>query len=188
MISVKKFGYETTVVVFSGIAAQNHIYEWCGSFRDFPCNLIGIKDKHNSWYQVDFDESLDRLKEIIEDLKTKRLACVGGSAGGFGALWFGKLLGAEKIISFCPQSACGEKKRDLGDDRWPEFCKDTPSFDISGDYSQAIVYCAEDEELDVMHVERLRKIDLRKSKSGKHKLPLIMKEEGRLKQALMEVF
>jgi predicted esterase YcpF (UPF0227 family) len=188
MISIKKFGFETTVIVFSGLAPQNHIFEWVGSFKDFPCNLIGIQDKHNSWYQIDFVNNLESLKSVIYDLKTKRLACVGGSAGGFGALWFGKILGASKIISFCPQSACGEIKRKLGDDRWPEYCKNTPSFDISGDYSQAIVYCAEDEELDIMHVERFGKIDLRKSKSGRHKLPLIMKQDGILKQALLEVF
>ncbi len=179
--------YKKTVVVFSGIAPQNYIFEWFGSFGDLPCSIVGVKDDDNCWYQKDYLETLNTLKFNLRYVYKENLICVGGSAGGFAALLFGKSLEADKILAFCPQSACGEAKRKLGDDRWWDYCKNTPSLDIGGVYMNAIVYYAEDEILDIMHAERLVGAEIHKREFGGHDLPHKLKKNGELRNILMNL-
>ncbi len=184
MISVTARGSETTAVVFSGLAPLNHIYEWSASFRNFPINLIGVRDPHECWYQRTLWPLCRRLRTAIAALGTRRLVCVGGSAGGFAALLFGRALGADRILAFCPQSACGAAKRSLGDGRWRDHCDATPSADIAGRYPGAVVHYADD-PLDAMHAGRLEAKRLRWPYGG-HDLPRKLKEDGLLQGVLSE--
>jgi hypothetical protein len=177
VIKIQNRNAEKTVLVFSGLAPRNHMFEWFGSFQNLECNIIGIRDDFNCWYQRDKKETKDDLNEILNDTKRENLICVGGSAGGFAALWFGKQLNAGKILAFCPQSACGEAKRNLNDLRWPEFCKTTDSEDLKDiEFKNSIVFYANDDSLDVMHAERLNVAEHLKFHSGGHDLPKKLKE------------
>jgi hypothetical protein len=174
-----------TVIVFSGMAPRNHIFEWTASFSDFPVNLIGVRDPDDKWYQTIFSDTIAHLRTVLAGLETRHLLCLGGSAGGFAALVFGAALGADRIVAFCPQSACGERKRALGDHRWPEMCLSTPAADIAGNYPGAEIHCALDDDLDVMHAARLNAPTLMWPAGG-HDLPFALKRDGMLEGILRE--
>jgi hypothetical protein len=176
---------DATVLVFSGLAAINHVYEWTASFAELAVNLIGVRDLSDTWYQTDAD-LLDELRCEVDAFGDAWLACIGGSAGGFAALKFGRALGADRILAFCPQSACGPVKRALGDGRWRIPCEATPADDICGWHNRAIVHYAADEPLDEMHARRLCGAELRVWPRGGHALPHRMKEDGVLMDALQE--
>src|SRR5262245_11968689 len=137
MITAINKGHPITVVAFSGCAPKNSMFEWVKTFTGRDCNFVGVMDPVHDWYQ----SSKYRIAaDVGQAITGKRCLCIGASAGGFGALMFGKLLGADAILAFCPQSACGDAKRALGDDRWPKWCLTTPNHDIGGEYPKAIVH------------------------------------------------
>lgn len=176
----------TTVIAFSGMAPHNHMFEWTKSFADLNVNLIGVQDPHNHWYQDHFYEDAHILYLDLQTLNTKFLLCIGGSAGGFAALLFGDWLGADRIIAFCPQSACGEAKRNLGDNRWPEICLTTPSMNIAGGYPSADIHYAVDDALDVLHARRLVVAKSHAWKEGGHDLPIRLKQAGTLRTIIQD--
>lgn len=175
---------DATVIVFSGIAPMNHVYEWTRSFSDFPVNVIGVRDPYECWYQRETGALLDTLGFATSG--DRWIACVGGSAGGFAALKFGRALNADRVVAFVPQTACGAVKRALGDFRWRDECEATPADDIAGWHGKAIVHYAADEPLDVMHAQRLCGADLREWPEGGHALPHRLKEAGELRAVLQE--
>ncbi len=184
MIQVRPNNSDKTVIVFSGMSAYNYIYEWTNSFNNLPVNLIGVRDSENKWYQTNFNDTLYGLEEALFDLKTKFILCLGGSAGGFAALAFGKALTADKIVAFCPQSVCGKAKRNLGDMRWPEICHSTPSFDISGTYPKAEIHYSTRDSLDTMHAKRFVPGEFHPWPEVGHDLPHFLKVYGHLRPIL----
>ena len=185
MIQIQPRSRDKTVIVFSGMAPLNHVYEWTQSFAELPVNLIGVKDPDNKWYQTTFDNTLTHLHQAVVALQTKYLLCLGGSAGGFAALIFGQALGANQTIAFCPQSACGQTKRDLGDKRWLDMCQSTPPADIAGAYHGATVHYAADDVLDTMHAKRFV-ANLQEWPNGGHDLPFMLRNNGVLQSLLTE--
>lgn len=179
-------GFATTVIAFSGLAPRNYLYEWTKSFNDLEVNFIGIRDEHNCWYQMNALKLFNEIKNQLERISFSKLVCIGGSAGGFAALWFGFLLRADRVIAFCPQSACGEAKRKLGDLRWPEFCDNTPSGDIAKfNHNRAEIHYAQDCELDILHAERLWGEHVCWPEGG-HDLPHLLKARGQLKDIFVQ--
>ena len=51
------------------------------------------------------EESRDRLRDAVAALGTRRLVCMGNSAGVFGALYYGSELRADKVIVFSGPSS-----------------------------------------------------------------------------------
>lgn len=178
-------GYPATVVAFSGLAPRNHIFEWATALSGFPANFIGVRDPGDCWYRRGVAFTAASLWVALAAVGARWTAFVGGSAGGFAALMFGRILGADRIIALCPQSACGRVKRALGDDRWPLFCRNTPAGDIAGAYPKAIIHYAANDPLDAMHAARLG-ADMREWPSGGHDLPRALKDDGRLPEVLAE--
>ena len=185
MLAVEGRGSSTTVVAFSGLASKNHVYEWTRSFADLPVNFVGVQDPARRWWQSGTDEVLAELRARLNALGTARLIAVGGSAGGFGAIKLGRALGADRIIAFVPQTACGAAKRALGDLRWEEYCAGTPSDDLAALGSGVDVHYGDD-VLDVLHAERLVGARLYRYAGADHDLPYAMRQEGRLFRILAE--
>lgn len=183
-MQVNDRGYPRTAVVFSGMMSSIYLYEWANSFADLPVNFIGIKDPENRWYQSEAPELLGEIRCAISDVGTEFLLCLGGSGGAFAALLFGNALAADRIVAICPQSACGQAKRDLGDHRWAEICLDTPSLDIAGEYPAAEVHYAANDELDAMHAKRLSAGVVREWPEGRHDLCQHLKATGDLRMIL----
>ncbi|MGE0722808.1 MAG: hypothetical protein AB7O45_00460 [Alphaproteobacteria bacterium] len=185
MIVIEDRGERATVVAFSGLAPRNHIFEWATALADVPANFIGIRDPDDCWYMRRRDAVATLVWAALGVVGTKRSVFVGGSAGGFAALLFGRMIGADAVVAFCPQSACGAAKRALGDDRWPKFCLATPAADIAGRHPGAVIHYAADDDLDVMHAGRLD-AERREWPAGGHNLPRVLKDGGHLSLALNE--
>lgn len=68
-----------------------------------------LRDPHMMWYQKGtpgigetVDDVLKFLRGVLEKEKPQRLVTIGNSGGGFAALLFGVLLGADEIHAFNP--------------------------------------------------------------------------------------
>jgi hypothetical protein len=76
-------------------------------------NIIFVKDVEQCWYLTGYNGKSSHndfytdIKKIINDnFKKSKIITIGQSSGGFGALLFGNLLNADKIITFVPQTSC----------------------------------------------------------------------------------
>lgn len=172
-----------TVVAFSGIAPQNHVYEWMTALSDLPVNVIGVQDPHETWWGDCMDEALAALRDA---LGSKRWVALGASAGGYGAVLFGTTLCADRIVTFVPQTARGATKRALGDARWASYCARTQPGDLA-DWGAGVEVHIGDDPLDVMHAERLRGARIMRHPAIGHDLPHVLKRERRLAPILEDL-
>lgn len=169
---------KTTLIAFSGLAKKNNLFEWLKSSLGWEVNFVGIRDNTNSWYQNDKEELFIHLQGIIFGLENYLF--LGGSAGGFAALYYGRQLDA-KTLAFCPQSACGEAKNQLGDDRWNLDFPNVPSFDLGlCSFPNATIHYSEDDPLDALHAERLDAKEKISWKYTDHDLPRYLKKKNLL--------
>jgi hypothetical protein len=179
MIEITNRNAPLTIVAFSGIAPQNHVYEWTKALADLPVNVVGVQDPDNSWWQRNAREMATSIRYALGSVSGDRWIALGASAGGFGAIRFGGSLGAERIVTFVPQTACGITKRRLGDHRWREYCEGTLDFDLARWADGVEIHVGED-PLDVLHAERLRGARITRYPGIGHDLPHRLKEDGRL--------
>ena len=114
------------LVVFAGKWTADGLprFTMTRAFRALNVKRMFIRDVTNSWYLSDIpgvDRGLFSLAEIIERerrrRKIRRTVCVGCSMGGFGALLFGQLIGADQVLAFSPQSFIDRRNRLLHMDR-----------------------------------------------------------------------
>ena len=76
-----------------------------------PLNRILVRDPGNAWYHrgvpglgAHVDEVVGSLRGLIRSIRPSSVATVGQSMGGYAALLFGTLLGADRIVAFGPLS------------------------------------------------------------------------------------
>lgn len=95
-------------------------------------NRILVRDTANLWYQHgvsglgrDADEVAGALRAWIARLRPSSVSTVGQSMGGYAAILFGALLGADRVLAFGPLSYLrADWARRDGDTRWlPAFDK-----------------------------------------------------------------
>lgn len=185
MISLDLRDHPVCVVAFSGLAPLNHLFEWRKTFLDLPVSWVGVRDPHDCWYQKDVLKAAEEIDNAISATKAKKIVFLGGSAGGFGALMFGRILNPDRIIAFSPQTVCGEAKRLMGDDRWPQYCDPTPTTewsDLKGHHLKAEVHYAEDDPLDALHAERVLAGKVVTYREGGHRLAKELRATGELQR------
>lgn len=105
-------GAEETLIVFGGMATRPSMppKEFFASFMLKKINIIFVKDFQQCWYQnglvgltSDIESTVLYLKSLIPH-QTKKLTCLGTSAGGYASIRFGVSLNADRILSFSPQT------------------------------------------------------------------------------------
>lgn len=105
-------GSDETLIVFGGMATRPSMppKEFFASFSERHINIIFVKDFQQCWYQNglmglsdDMESTVDYLKSLIPS-RTKKLTCLGTSAGGYAAIRIGVDLNASRILSFAPQT------------------------------------------------------------------------------------
>jgi acetyl esterase/lipase len=188
LIEVRRRGAPVTVVAFSGIAPQNHLFEWTRSFSGLRVNLIGVKDRHNCWYQDKPKRLAKKIARAVVSCQGERMVLIGGSAGGFAALLFSRWLHPDRILAFSPQTICGAGKRVLGDSRFPEYCNSigvTKHADVAGRYPASVIHYASDEPLDALHASRVECQKVEWPRGG-HALPKYLKAENMLEPIITE--
>ncbi|HUB67752.1 MAG TPA: hypothetical protein VL981_09745 [Candidatus Methylacidiphilales bacterium] len=101
---------DTLVIAFTGIAAKFNSIQPFDFFKItgiFDYNRILIREPWRYCYLKGIDETgfeglRIRLEMEIQRIAPKTVACLGTSAGGFGAILFGHLLKADYVHAFSP--------------------------------------------------------------------------------------
>jgi len=103
--------------------SNNKGWEWDNTFKykftDFKFNKMFVGDIYNSWWHTTYEGLSghgplilkDYLLEKIKESGATKTLYLGVSMGGYGALLFGCLTGATKVMAFSPQTMLSKKYR-----------------------------------------------------------------------------
>jgi hypothetical protein len=96
------------------------IDEFAGSGRAHHC--LFISDMKRTWYNGEgiAQAICGIVEQKAKDLNIRKIITIGNSMGGFGAILFARLLGADTAIAFSPQFSFNSEIVP-GDDRWGEY-------------------------------------------------------------------
>lgn len=98
-------------------------FECMRTFAELGCATVLMRDRHLAWYQcgVEGVGDIDAVATRVARLKLKypRVITTGISMGGYAALLFGLLGGADEIVAMSPQT-CIDLDGSIvpGDARW----------------------------------------------------------------------
>jgi len=197
------------IVSFSGRRGDTHRIRtsaW-GPF-EFVKTLTGknlhrfyVRDSRNRWYQdgveglaTGIDAAAAAIRNRLEATPFERIMTVGNSMGGYAAILYGILIGADKVVAFAPQSFIGRQMRaEHGDRRWHKDLgrileADMPYPDLlpliagTPGVKIAIYYCDGD-PLDRLHAERLRhlpNVSIHALESSDHNVARTLRQWGML--------
>lgn len=167
------------LVAFGGLYMRVGVadYEFYVVTQGLPAGLIFLRDRsrriyHNGLPELGrtFPEMAAGLRRLIGD---RRWVGVGNSGGGFAALLFGALAGAEEIHAFAPVTFLDRRRRRrYKDERFSEDIDRINSdpnrqrrfLDVKPWMKRPVrptrfhVYYSEAYDMDRLHAERLRKI------------------------------
>ncbi|MGJ8686996.1 MAG: hypothetical protein ACSHWQ_05925 [Spongiibacteraceae bacterium] len=127
VIQSEKGDSGTTLLVFTGLADKAMVQielvdRFCAAAGH---SAIYLRDAGRSAYiagipalSENFKGSIAALSELLAQHRTKRLLCLGTSIGGFGAIRYGVLLKAEKVMgASSPTNITSDFMADIGDGR-----------------------------------------------------------------------
>jgi pimeloyl-ACP methyl ester carboxylesterase len=204
---------DTLLIAFGGLAQGLRgmaPFEFHGAARDLPVERMFVRDPRQAWYHfgifrhgrtfVGVAESLDRL---VERLGAERIVTVGVSMGGYAALAFGALLGAQTAVAIAPQTVIDPRVmaemddhryvRRLGEVRaagrldpaWTDLASTLPGSSRAA--TRYEIYYAERFRIDRLHAERMADVDgvrLYRFGRGGHALALHLRDAGALEAIL----
>ena len=120
----------TLLVAFGGMAGQLGMppFEFFKATGEIPVKRLFVRDLHQAWYHrgipghgSTLETAAASLGELIAGRDVERLVVAGNSAGGYAALVFGTLLGADAALCFAPQSILElDALAEMDDHRWDD--------------------------------------------------------------------
>jgi pimeloyl-ACP methyl ester carboxylesterase len=119
----------TLLVAFGGLRGRIDVprFEFSTITGDFPVKRLFVRDLDQAWYHrgaprtgaKTLEELAQALERMIAAQDVDRIVTIGNSSGGYAALAFGALLGADCALSFAPQTVIDpDALRAMGDKRW----------------------------------------------------------------------
>jgi hypothetical protein len=119
------------LVTFGGMRSLVGIpsFEFVRLTGEIPVKRLFVRDPRQSWYHRGMPKhgrSLESVSQAVGELiarhEVQRLVMAGNSAGGYGALVFGTLLGADVVFAFAPQTVLDPRLlAEMGDHRWDDL-------------------------------------------------------------------
>jgi hypothetical protein len=200
----------TLLILFGGIAGgvSMPVYEFFRVTEGYPVKRLFLRDPRYSWYLRGLPGAGDDaasiaagLEDAIRQAGASRVVIAGASAGGFAALRFGSLLGADHVLAFSPQTFIDAPRRaEAGDDRWgPQIAAlhtalgpDSPEYDavppvLAASGVRCSVHVSDDDPLDMAHAARLEglgHVGITVHHRGGHRLVKFLRDTGSLKEIL----
>jgi pimeloyl-ACP methyl ester carboxylesterase len=202
----------TLLVAFGGMRGRIGMppFEFLNLTGAIPVKRLFVRDLRQAWYHRGMpghgDSLLDvaqALKEVLTSHDVQRLVVAGNSSGGYAALVFGTLLGADTVLCFAPQTILDlDVLASMDDHRWDEQLQElTAAGELDPrwvDLRQALpgarqantryqVYFDETLEVDRLHAERLKQVaNLRLYRFGRggHYLIRRLRDAGALERVL----
>ena len=168
---------------------------------------IFIRDLRQTWYQTgllgissDIEETVQYLKNTINQYSPESVTMIGNSMGGFAALLFSNLVGDSRAIAFVPQTFISPIKRVLCRDwRWQKQIfntyKDTwlkrKIWNLANlapkKNWRADLYVSRQHRLDYLHclnISEIKGVTIHEYDVGGHTLVRHLKANGELAQIL----
>jgi len=99
---------DVLIVSFSGLLGRFIPFEFSKTTQTLSYNRIHVRDPYKLFYLAGVDENgfdhlRERLRAEMSRFNVKKVIFIGASSGGFAALLFGHLLGADCIHAFAPR-------------------------------------------------------------------------------------
>lgn len=164
------------IITFGGISGgiSTPLFEFKNFLqKNVDCHLLFIKDTKQCWYHNGargLGKNINELKNnIINKIKTinySKILTIGCSMGGYASLLIGKLIKADIILAFSPQTFIDQKNRNkYNDKRWIQQIKKVHSnfnntyFDLVkinfNNINKVHIIYGKNNMLDKIHSERL---------------------------------
>lgn len=184
-------------------------FEFFNLTKDIDTKKIYVRDLSLAWYHrglpkvaKNIDGIAKHLKGLINKSGAAKVVCVGNSAGGYAALLFGHLVGANTVLAFAPQTFISKRERQVHKDtRWEgnqirnahgSPTKQEKYFNLKrvlGGRTKYHIYYQRKSRLDKIHAERMKVIKNISLHShdeggGDHYLVVHLKKSGKLKRIL----
>jgi len=212
LCSDMKVDSSTLLLAFGGMKGKLDIppFEFFGLTGEMPTKRLFVRDLKQAWYHrgvrrhgATIPAVAEHLERIIARQRIERLVVVGTSAGGYAALIFGSLLGADRVLCWGPQTTLdlellGQMEDHRWDDKiarlvsdhhldeeWIDLRRALPGARIA--QTQYELFFDDSYLPDRLHVERLVGVDgvqLRPVAGGEHEVARQMRKTGELEQVL----
>jgi hypothetical protein len=202
----------TLLLAFGGMQGRIGMppFEFLRLTGEIPVKRLFVRDVRQAWYHrgtPEYGETIeavaDALREVLAGHDVERLVTAGSSAGGYAALLFGTLLGADVVLCFAPQTTLElGAMEEIGDHRWDELLVplveagsiDPRWADLAAALPQARrthtryqVYFDDSLPVDRLHAERLVGLEglrLYRFGTGSHNLVRELRDLGALERIL----
>lgn len=204
----------TLLVAFGGMRGQIGMppFEFFRATGSIAVKRLFVRDLLQAWYHrgvpgygSGIADTAEALRSLIEPEQPERVVVAGNSAGGYAALAFGALLGADVSLAFAPQTVLDpDVLADWDDHRWDDQllglvtdgALDGAWTDLRSALPRAAtgstsyeVHFDESFGLDRAHAERLSGVDgvrLHPRAGGAHGIAREMRESGELEAILRQ--
>jgi hypothetical protein len=172
-----------------------------------PVSRLYLRDLDKAWFlrglrglTRNVDETVAFLRNEATVAGARRTVLIGYSLGGFAALLYGALLGADEVHALSPQTFISFWRRwRAGDHRWQRYVLPLhfgstrryhdlrPHLSRCPSQTQLHVHVARDSRLDVLHAAHVRdlpQIITHEHSQGSHRLVTELRDSGELKTIL----
>ena len=202
----------TLLLAFGGMVGRMGIppFEFFSLTGAIPVKRLFVRDLRQAWYHHGIPHHGSTIPEVAESLsgliarhEIERLVVAGTSAGGYAALVFGTLLGADTVLCFAPQTVLElDILADMDDHRWDYRIAEHPGTGTLDarwtDLRRALpgvrhaktsyrVYFDDSLRSDRLHAERLTDLEgvrLYRFGRGGHNIARALRETGALERVL----
>jgi pimeloyl-ACP methyl ester carboxylesterase len=201
----------TLLITFGGLGVEGGMpsFEFGSTTSAIPVKRLFVRDPHQSWYHRGARRGpriasvAESLSELIAQHDVRRLVTAGNSAGGYAALLFGTLLGADTALAFAPQTVLDcDILDEIDDHRWdwrlrpltaqhalePEWLDLQVALPrVRRSNIRYNVYFADTVRCDRLHAERLRDLEgvrLYRFGRGGHRFVRDLRDCGALERVL----
>jgi dienelactone hydrolase len=120
----------TLLIAFGGMVGRIGMppFEFFALTGGMPIKRVFVRDLRQAWYHRGIPghgetlaDCAESLRKLIGEHDVDRVLTTGNSAGGYAALVFGALLGAETVLCFAPQTVLDRDALAAMDDhRWDD--------------------------------------------------------------------
>lgn len=111
---------EVLFMTFSGVGIGIGVpfFEFMKVLDQHDVKKILVRDVHKSWYHAglihladSIDESVPVIQDLIKQSGAKKVVILGNSMGGYAAILYAALLGADEVLAFSPTTFANWKNR-----------------------------------------------------------------------------
>jgi pimeloyl-ACP methyl ester carboxylesterase len=198
----------TLLIAFGGMRGQLGMppFEFFKATGAIPVKRLFVRDLRQAWYHrgipghgSTIEGVGESLGQLVASHGIERLVVVGNSAGGYAAMLFGTLLGADTVLCFAPQTVLELNiLGDMGDHRWDgqleELVADGGLDSRWTDLRSALpalrrsdtryeLYFDDSFAIDRLHAERMGELEgarLHRREGGAHDLARELRKSGEL--------